>query len=443
MLKIGAGTGFAGDRIEPALALVENGNIDYLILEGLAERTIALSQRQKRMNPDLGFNEYLEERIRLLLPSLLSHNVRLITNMGAANPMAAARKIQEVAKEMELDCKVAAVIGDDVLSKLNPHAIVQETQKPVEEYTPLISANAYLGAESILPALESGADIIVTGRVADPSLFLAPMIHHYQWGQTNYQLLGQGTLIGHLLECAGQVTGGYFADPLYKPVDRLNDLGFPIASIMEDGTAILTKLPGTGGVVNAMTVKEQLLYEVHDPTSYLTPDCVADFSTATIEEIGPDTVKVQGATGRKRPDTLKVSLGYHAGYLGEGEISYAGSTATERAQLAADILEKRLGGMDDQFKIDLIGSTSLHHSEQEGFRPYEVRLRVASLCPSRKEAVRIGHEVEALYTNGPAGGGGVRKRVEEVIGVVSTFMDRSLITSHSELLEGSSWQQSN
>ncbi|MEW5568604.1 acyclic terpene utilization AtuA family protein [Rossellomorea marisflavi] len=443
MLKIGAGTGFAGDRIEPALALVENGNIDYLILEGLAERTIALSQRQKRRNPDLGFNEYLEERIRLLLPSLLSHNVRLITNMGAANPMAAARKIQEVAKEMELDCKVAAVIGDDVLSKLNPHAIVQETQKPVEEYTPLISANAYLGAEAILPALESGADIIVTGRVADPSLFLAPMIHHYQWEQTNYQLLGQGTLIGHLLECAGQVTGGYFADPLYKPVDHLDDLGFPIASIMEDGTAILTKLPGTGGVVNAMTVKEQLLYEVHDPTSYLTPDCVADFSTATIEEIGPDTVKVQGATGRKRPDTLKVSLGYHAGYSGEGEISYAGSTATERAQLAADILEKRLGGMDDQFKIDLIGSTSLHHGEQEGFRPYEVRLRVASLCPSRKEAVRIGHEVEALYTNGPAGGGGVRKRVEEVIGVVSTFMDRSLITSHSELLEGSSWQQSN
>lgn len=145
MLKIGAGTGFAGDRIEPALALVENGNIDYLILEGLAERTIALSQQQKRMNSDLGFNEYLEERIRLLLPSLLSHNVRLITNMGAANPTAAARKIQEVAEEMELDCKVAAVIGDDVLSKLNPHVIVHETQKPVEEYTPLISANAYLG----------------------------------------------------------------------------------------------------------------------------------------------------------------------------------------------------------------------------------------------------------------------------------------------------------
>ncbi|KAF0823732.1 acyclic terpene utilization AtuA family protein [Cytobacillus firmus] len=435
MLRIGSGAGFAGDRIEPAKALVEKANLDYLILEGLAERTIALAQRQKRMDPALGYNEYLEERIRLLLPSLLKNKVRLITNMGAANPIAAAEKIKDIAHEMGLQCIVAAVTGDDVAEQISLSSSVLENGNSLQDYEPIISANAYLGAEVILPSLEAGADIIVTGRVADPSLFLAPIIHHYKWNPENYDLLGQGTLIGHLLECAGQITGGYFADPGLKDVDGLSDLGFPFAIVEEDGTAIITKLAGTGGTVTLQTVKEQMLYEVHDPKNYKTPDCIADFTSVRLKELDKDQILVQGATGKRRPDTLKVSIGYHAGFLGEGEISYAGSTALQRAKLAENILKERLEHSFTNVRTDLIGVSSLHHGQYGEIIPYEVRVRAAALCSNTAQAKQIGHEVEALYTNGPAGGGGARKRVEEIIGIVSTFINRSSITIKTDILE--------
>ncbi|MBT2687207.1 DUF1446 domain-containing protein [Bacillus sp. ISL-47] len=435
MLRIGSGAGFAGDRIEPAKALVEKANLDYLILEGLAERTIALAQRQKRNNPKLGYNEYLEERIRALLPSLLKNNVRLITNMGAANPISAAEKINEISQEMGLECKVAAVTGDDAAKKISLASKVLESGKDLQHYEPIISANAYLGVEAILPALAAGADIIVTGRVADPSLFLAPIIHHYKWDLENYELIGQGTMIGHLLECAGQITGGYFADPGLKDVEGLANLGFPFAIVEEDGTAIITKISGTGGTVNLQTVKEQMLYEVHDPANYITPDCVADFTGVELKELTRDQVLVQGATGKRRPDTLKVSIGYFAGYLGEGEISYAGSTALQRARLAESILKERLSKSFSNLKTDLIGVSSLHHGQYGENKPYEVRVRSAALCRNKAEAKQIGHEVEALYTNGPAGGGGARKRVEEVIGIVSTLINRSAITIKTDILE--------
>jgi len=433
LLRIGSGAGFAGDRIEPAKALVEEGNLDYLILEGLAERTIALSQKQKQINPSHGYNEYLEERIRILLPILLKKNVRLITNMGAANPTGAAKKIIEIAKEMNLTCKVATVTGDDVLGKINGNYKVFESGKRLRDYEPVISANAYLGIDSLLPALETEADIIVTGRVADPSLFLAPIVHHYGWNLEDYELIGQGTLIGHLLECAGQITGGYFADPGRKDVQGLENLGFPYAVIEPNGNATITKLDNTGGTICLQTVKEQLLYEVHDPENYITPDCIANFSTAKLEEVGKDQVRVSGASGKRKPDTFKVSVGYHAGFLGEGEISFAGISALERGELAQDILEKRLLKSFPDLKTDLIGVSSLHHGQIGNYRPYEVRVRVAALCGTVEEAKTIGHEVEALYTNGPAAGGGARKRVEEVIGIVSTFINREEITVNTEI----------
>jgi len=435
LLRIGSGAGFAGDRIEPAKALVEEGNLDYLVLEGLAERTIALSQKQKQIDPSLGYNEYLDERIRVLLPLLVKNNVRLITNMGAANPNSAAQKIIEIAKEMGVACKVVAVTGDDVLDKLNGDFVVFESGKSLQDYTPLISANAYLGVESLLPALETEANIIVTGRVADPSLFLAPIVHHYGWDLENYNLIGQGTLIGHLLECAGQITGGYFADPGRKEVEGLEDLGFPYAMIEPNGDAIITKLANTGGIVNLQTVKEQLLYEVHDPASYYTPDCIADFTTVKLKEIGKDQVLVSGASGKRKPDLLKVSVGYHAGFLGEGEISYAGSTALQRGELAQHILKKRLLKNYPKLKTDLIGVSSLHHVQYKNIQAYEVRVRAAALCKTEEEAKKIGHEVEALYTNGPAAGGGARKRVEEVIGIVSTFINREAITVKTKAWE--------
>ncbi|MCM3570349.1 DUF1446 domain-containing protein [Neobacillus mesonae] len=435
MLRIGSGTGFAGDRIEPAKALVEEADLDYLILEGLAERTIALSQKQKRKNPKLGYNEYLEERIRNLLPSLLKNNVRLITNMGAANPVGAAEKIAEIAKDLGLNCKVAAVTGDDVLQNLNRKSEALETGKNLLDYEPILSANAYLGIDALLPALSLDANIIVTGRVADPSLFLAPIVYHYQWNKENYNLMGQGIVIGHLLECAGQITGGYFADPGHKEVEGLANLGFPFAIIEPNGNAVITKLPNTGGMVSLQTVKEQLLYEVHDPENYLTPDCVANFSTVQLKEIGKDQILVSSATGKRKPDRLKVSVGYHAGYLGEGEISYAGSTALARGELATQILNERLKPNHPELRTDLIGVSSLHHGQFGSHSPYEVRVRAAALCKEPNEAKRIGHEVEALYTNGPAAGGGVRSRVEEVIGIVSTLIDRDAIKLNTHVWE--------
>ena len=295
-------------------------------------------------------------------------------------------------------------------------------------YAPLISANAYLGSADVLPALATGADVVITGRVADPSLFVAPIADHYGWALDDYERLARGTCVGHLLECAGQVCGGYFADPGRKDVPNVAWLGFPFADIDADGNATIGKVTGTGGRIDLATVKEQLLYEVTDPYGYLTPDVVADFSTVTLREIGRDRVAVAGARARGRPERLKVSVGYVAGYVGEGEIGYGGTNALARARLAADIVRERLNGQFDELRVDLIGSTSLNgRSFFADEHPYEVRLRVAARAATAERAALVGDEVEALYTNGPAGGGGTRKYVQEQVGIVSTLIDRDRV----------------
>ncbi|PTM58482.1 acyclic terpene utilization AtuA family protein [Desmospora activa] len=427
MLRIGVGAGFSGDRIEPAQELLKLTQLDYLVLECLSERTIAIAQKMKRQNCDWGYDPLLEKRITALLPLLKQKKVRLITNMGAANPHGAAAKILAIAQALQIPCKVAAVSGDDVLEQVDPHDSILENGKRIVDYQPLISANAYLGVDALLPALKSDADIIVTGRVADPSLFLAPMVHHYGWALDDVDRLAQGAIVGHLLECAGQITGGYYAEPGRKAVPGMAHLGFPFALIEEDGTATITKPNETGGVVNLHTVKEQLLYEIGDPTEYITPDVIADLSKVELEEVKPNHVRVKGGRGTGRPEQLKVSLGYHAGYLGEGEISYAGSTAVERAQLAKAILLERLQAEYPRLQVDLIGCSALHRTQWGEQRPYEVRVRAAALCRERESAARIGQEVEALYTNGPFGGGGARKYESEMIGVVSTLIPRTKV----------------
>ena len=435
-LRIGAGAGFQGDRFEPAIILAEQGNLDYLVLECLAERTIALTQKNKLDNPTLGFDPFLRRRIEPLLPLIKKRGIRLITNMGAANPDAAGRVIIEIARQQSISIKVAVVSGDDVLTRLAPDLPIIETGRPLGAYRNVISANAYLGVEAMLPALASGADVIVTGRVADPSLFLAPMVHHFGWRLNDWQRLGQGTVIGHLLECAGQITGGYFADPGKKDVPDLAHIGFPLAEVGEDGSAIIAKVAGTGGVISLATVKEQLLYEVTDPSAYITPDVVADFTQVKLHELGIDRVHVSNGLGRARTDSFKVSVGYQAGFRGEGEISYAGQNALARAELAAQVLSERLGEDYPDLRIDYIGITSVHRKRfAPNADPYEIRLRVAALASSAKQAERIGEEVEALYTNGPAGGGAARKYVTEVIGIVSALLPRSEVSSKVTVLE--------
>lgn len=431
-IRIGSGAGYAGDRLEPALELIEKGNLDYIGFECLAERTIAISQKAKLANPNKGYNGFLEHRMDKILPLIHKHNVKVITNMGAANPLSAVDVVCNIAKEKGIiGLKIAAVYGDDVLDKIDKYkdTTVWETGKPLSELNGIISANVYMGIDGIVEALKNGADIIITGRVSDPALYLAPLVYEFGWDLNNYDLLGKGTLVGHLLECGGQSTGGYYAEPGKKDVNNLWNLGFPIAEVSEDGEFFITKVEGSGGVVNKETLTEQMIYEIHDPSAYLTPDCIANFSNVTFTQIGNDEVEVKGAEGRKKTETLKVSLGYKDCYIGEGEISYSGPGCLERARLAAEIVEKRLELTNvkyDELRIDYIGVNAIYKNSDIKYNtPQEVRLRVAARTKRKHDAEQIGNEVETLYTNGPAGGGGATKSVSEIVSVASILINRN------------------
>lgn len=432
-LRIGSGAGYSGDRIEPAVELAERGDLDYLVFECLAERTIALAQQARISHPQGGYDPLLSERMRRVLPFVgvktARRRLRVITNMGAANPVSAAIEVRRIADELGLALKVIAVVGDDVLTVLQPEFMLDNGQTVGSLGERLISANAYLGVDGILDALRADADVVITGRVADPSLFLAPQMYEFGWAADDWPRLGRGTLVGHLLECAGQVSGGYFADPGFKDVEGLARLGFPLAEIDADGGAVITKVAGSGGRVSRATCAEQLIYEVHDPAAYLTPDVTADFSQVGFVEEGTDRVRAQGADGRARPEQLKVSVGYLDGWIGEGQMSYGGPGAVARAQLARDVVLKRLelmGVKMQDIRAELIGMDSLH-GPRSSVEPWEVRLRVAARCEDRHEAVRVGNEVETLYTNGPSGGGGASKSVRQVVAVASLLLPRDAV----------------
>ncbi|MGB3127050.1 MAG: acyclic terpene utilization AtuA family protein [Pseudomonas sp.] len=437
-LRIGSGAGYSGDRIEPAVELAEQGDLDYLVFECLAERTIALAQQARISDPQGGYDPLLSERMRRVLPFIGKpsgrRRLRVVTNMGAANPVSAAVEVRRIASELGLSLKVVAVLGDDVLDVLQPEQVLDNGQTVGSLGDRLISANAYLGVEGIIDALRAEADVVITGRVADPSLFLAPQMFEFGWAADDWQRLGRGTLVGHLLECAGQVSGGYFADPGFKDVDDLARLGFPLAEVDADGEAVITKVAGSGGRVSRATCSEQLIYEVHDPAAYVTPDVTADFSQVGFVEEGIDRVRAQGAAGRARPEQLKVSVGYLDGWIGEGQMSYGGPGAVARAELARDVVLKRLeltGVKLQDVRAELIGMDSLH-GLRSSVEPWEVRLRVAARCEDRSEAVRVGNEVETLYTNGPSGGGGASKSVRQVVAVASLLLPRSAVNPRIE-----------
>ena len=444
---MGAGAGYAGDRIPPALALAEKGQLDYLVFECLAERTIALAQLEKTQNPQRGFDPLLSARMRAVLPACMANGTRIITNMGAANPLQAGREVLAVAKELGFhQIKVAVVLGDDVLEILQAAYLsepLMDSSKLVADIQHLlVSANAYLGAEALLPALQTDVHVIISGRVADPALFLAPLMHHFKWRADDWPLLGKGVMVGHLLECAAQITGGYFADPGYKDVPNLAHLGYPLAEVSANGEVIITKLEDAGGCVTVQTCTEQLLYEIEDPTRYLQPDVVADFSQVQLVQVGADRVQAVGASGTTRPDTLKVTLGYRDGFVGEGQMSYAGPGAQARGQLALDLVKARLaeaGYGHFEARYDLIGVNAIlgHSSSFHAHEPSEVRARIAVRVNTQAEAQHVANEVEALYTNGPASGGGGSKSVREVIAAASMLMPRGAIQAHTILLDAS------
>jgi Acyclic terpene utilisation family protein AtuA len=436
VIRIGCGAGFSGDRIEPALDLATKGDLDYLVFECLAERTIAIAQQARARDPRAGYDPLLASRMEAVLAACREHGTTIITNMGAANPAAGAEVVRDVARRLGLEqVVVAAILGDDVRAQIEAgDYTVAETGQPVRNLSDrLVSANAYIGAEPIVEALAQGANVVIAGRAADPSLFVGPIAHEHGWALNAWPELGRATLVGHLLECAGQITGGYFADPGLKDVEGLDNLGFPIAEVPPSGPVVITKVQGTGGAVTAATCKEQLLYEIHDPSSYLTPDTIADFSQVRIDVVDRDRVQVDGAFGRRRPDSLKVSLAVRDGFVGEGQISYAGTGAVARARLAAEIVVGRLaraGIPTSELRCDLIGVDALHGdrlSAAERRQPYEVRLRVAARTQSLVDAQRVANEVETLYTNGPAGGGGATRSAREVLSLVSTYIPRDVV----------------
>jgi len=440
-IRIGAGAGYAGDRWEPAVELVEKGKVDYIVFECLAERTIARETLARRSNPEGGYNPRLETRMADVLPACAKHNVRIVTSQGAANPLGAARKTCEIAAETgtpELRC--AALLGDDVteLVAARPGLRLIETGEPVESIAPrMAAANAYLGADAVRDALATGAEVVMTGRVADPSLFIGPMLHELGWAYDDYAALAQATAAGHLLECAGQVTGGYFADPGTKDVPNLARLGFPYADIGRDGTVRIGKVESAGGRVDVQTCTEQLLYEVHDPRAYVTPDCVLDITGIALRQDGKDRVAVEGARAAPRTPSYKVSIGYLDGYLGEGQLSYGGPNAVARARLAGEVIRERIklrGLYYDELSIELIGIDSLHGPAGDRPEPYEVRLRVVGRTQSRKLAEEIGWEVEALYTNGPQGGAGDFRQVRDVLAVQSVLLPRELVKTRIEMV---------
>jgi hypothetical protein len=425
--------------VEPAKLNAEQGQLDYLCFETMAEATVSAAQVRSRRDPTFpGYDTYLEDRMRAVLPACIKNGTRIISNQGWINPEGAASRIVDLLREQGISgIKVAAITGslitDNVLDLTD--YILENGEATYTLADSLISAEAYLGAEPIVDALRGGAHIVVTGRVADPSIFMAPMMHEFDCDPLDHERIGAGNGIGHLLECGAQVTGGYFSDPGFKDVPEPWNFGFPIAEVQEDGSAIITKVASTGGAVNVQTVKEQMLYEVHDPANYLTPDVVVDFTGASIEQVDADRVRVSQLSGKPRPPTLKVSIGCTEGFIGEDMFFYAGPGALRRAQLARKILEERFKIVNlkaDEVRIDFLGLNAIHGdaTPTNAPEPYEVAVRVAARTRSREEAAKVGREVDGMAVSGIAHTGKRvphQDRTREIIGVWSSLVPREKV----------------
>ncbi|MFN0317015.1 MAG: acyclic terpene utilization AtuA family protein [Burkholderiales bacterium] len=438
-IRIGAGSAWWGDRIEPAALNAEKGDLDYLCFETMAEATVSAAQVRARRDPSFpGYDTYLDDRMQAVLPACLKRGTKIVSNQGWINPNAAAERIVHWLRHFGAKgIKVAAVSGSVINDR-----VFELTDKILENGKPtsslagqIASAEVYLGAEPIVDALKQGAHIVVTGRAADPSIFMAPMMYEFGWDALDHAKLGAGNGIGHLMECGAQVTGGYFADPGFKDVPQPWNLAFPIAEVEADGSAIIMKVAGTGGAINLQTVKEQMLYEVHDPANYITPDVVVDFTTAKLEQAGPDRVRVTRIGGKPRTPTLKVSIGCIEGFIGEDMFFYAGPGALQRAQLAKKILEERFKIVKlnaEELRVDFLGLNAIHGdmTPRDAPEPYEVAVRVAARTKTREEAIKVGREVDGMAVSG-VGMTGKRvphqDRTREIIGIWSSLVPREKI----------------
>ena len=446
---IGCGAGFSGDRLDAAIPVVETltkkKGPKYLIFETLAERTLALAQKHRQKDPDHGYSPFLEDYLQPILEICANSKIKIISNFGAANPIGAAKKISAMAAEINCpNLRIAVVIGDDLLrifsnDEIRGHPTIEGLEIGDQK---IIAANAYLGARPIAEALGLGADIVVVGRCTDPALVLGPLINEFGWEENDWQQLAQGTMAGHLLECGAQVTGAYFADPGYKDVPDLAEVGFPIAEINSDGSIVITKAEKTGGIVSEQTVKEQLLYEIHDPENYFTADVILDISQVSVEQLAPNRVRVSGANGKPYPSTLKATVSIEGGWMGEAEMTYAGPNALARAELAVEVLKKRCRNLGTNYPIrfDILGTVSVHSGDKglENYNSFKAdgdyRVRIASKGQDKKMVERINQEMLSLYCSGPAGGGGFRQHLTDQIHTASILVDRDKVETEIEFI---------
>ncbi len=449
-VRLGSGSGFWGDALDPAVELLERGELDYLSMDYLAELTMALLQRQRLKDPSTGYIPDLTVHMRDLLPLARKASTRIICNGGGANPRAGAERVRDLARELGLKgLRIAVVEGDDMMPGLDAllsagHDLTNmdtgETDLSAMRNR-IVSANVYTDSSGIVSALQQGADVVIAGRVSDNALYVGPVMHEFGWsyGDADTDRIAAAITVGHVVECAAATTGGMssrFAD-----MPEMGHVGFPIVEFDPDGTAVITKLPGTGGKVDAFTVKEHLVYEIGDPSRYLMPDGVADFCKVRIEDLGGDRVRLSEMGGSGQPDTLKLVVGYEDGWIGEGILFFPWPHALERAEKARQTLGERferLGLKANAIHFDLVGVNMLHGpaSPMPDYEPAEVGLRVAVHTESRAEAEKIRRACTQLWIMGPGGTSfGTPMKPRPVYGVWPTLIPRSCISQTVDILE--------
>ncbi|QUV83502.1 DUF1446 domain-containing protein [Chloracidobacterium sp. D] len=450
-IRIACGQGFWGDWLEAPVRLIEGGPVDYLVLDYLAEVTMSIMQKQKSRNPKAGFATDFVALMDRILPQVLAKNVRVIANAGGVNPQACAEAVRMVAARHGLadQLRIGIVAGDDILGRLDELMAAGHTFENLDTGEPLAtvrahlqSANVYFGAQPIAEALRQGAQVIITGRCTDTGLALAPCIHEFGWAADDWHRLAAGTVAGHIIECGAQCTGGNCLVDWETTPDYAN-IGFPIIEMHEDGTFVVTKHPNTGGRVTVATVKEQLVYEMGDPTTYITPDCIADFTTIQLAQEDTDRVRVWGIQGRPATEFYKVSASYFAGYKAVGSLIYAWPDAYAKARRADAMLRQRLHDLGlhfDEIWTEYVGAGACHGLQLAGEPSRdlpEVVLRVAVRSSDQASVERFTKELAPLALNGPptvTGFGSGRPKVEEVVAYFPTLIPKAVVTPDVQLL---------
>ncbi len=439
IIKIANGQGFWGDSSQAPIDLVEKTNIDYLTMDYLAEVTLSIMQKQKNKNPKAGYALDFILFLKKTLPLIKEKGIKVITNAGGVNPYECRQQILNLAKDLKIDIKIAVISGDDIFSNLKSlvDSNIKLNNLDTDENIDAIiddvcSANVYIDSFNIADALELKADIVLTGRVSDPGLVLGPCIYEFGWGKDDYDLLASGTVAGHIIECGAQCSGGNHSH--WDEIDDLSNVGYPIVEIKSNGEFVVTKDDKFGGLINKFTVCEQILYELGDPENYISPDVVVDFTSIDVLDLGKNKVLVKGVKGKDPTDTYKVSINYHKGYKGVGQLTVSGPNALKKAKLIEELIWTRLSNRGIEFdkkNAEFIGYNSCHkYLDTLSLDPSEIVIRLGVMDRDRNKVNEFGKEIAPLITNGPpgvTGFSGGRPKAQEVVAYWPALIDKNKV----------------